>query len=256
MDMNLQPTPVNAAIAEFGRRLMDGVREIDFASTRKSEEIECGLARVDIQFNADLAAGIYCPCRTNLKCEDIITWLLRERCCKKGEGELWVRYPGKKKTCDLVVPVLSNLQLWIEVKLASKAWFDCDSTHRKSSAFTQYLRGSTGRRNSASEDFAKLTGLAPLGACLGFLLIGFDSEISPMDREVEDLNRKVKKEGWIIDHRMWPDRRNTQFRIHCWFWRHTGEGAGVIKSMSCASCDAEAAQHAQRGLECNIQSRD
>ena len=44
--------PGDITTAEIGRRLINGVREIDFASTRLVDGVECGVATLTFNFTA------------------------------------------------------------------------------------------------------------------------------------------------------------------------------------------------------------
>lgn len=205
-------------VFELGCRLCTEVRRIDLACTRLLNGVESGLCNIRSQFVADVEAGVHPAPPRKVKEEDTITWLLSR--CVSGSPTLWQNYPGRKKTCDLVVTLEDGPTVWIELKLAWKAWQNCSGSVGHSSAYKPYLLGSKHKTHSAADDFAKLVDLAPPTAHIGFLLIGFDSVESPMDTEVAALVRDAHSKGWTAQHLMWPDRRSSTCRIHCWFWQH------------------------------------
>lgn len=210
------------AIAEIARRLIHGVREIDFASTRLEHGVECGVARIDLQFYGDVRDGFRERLPRHLEAEDIISLCLQERFCQSAK--LWEKYPRqRRKTCDLVIPLSLGSHLWVEVKQAIKSYFDCDGTCR-TGKFKPYLFGAESRTHSAADDIQKLMTLAPRDAHLGFLLIGFDStktRRSPMDDAIQKFDEMAARKKWILEKKeTWADRRNSLFRINCFFWRH------------------------------------
>jgi hypothetical protein len=211
---------LNPEVFELGWRICTEVRRIDDSCTRIRDKVELGLCNVRRQFAADVEAGIQTAPPRKVKEEDAITWLLSRSLLKSASPIPWQRYPDSNKTCDLVVSLAGGSPLWIEVKLAWKAWQNCDGSICGSSAYKSYLLGDKHRTHSAADDFAKLVTLAPSTAHLGFLLIGFDSVRSPMDTEVAGMSRDVHSDGWFAQHHMWPDRRSGTCRIHCWFWQH------------------------------------
>lgn len=211
---------LNLQVSELGWRLCSEVRCIDIACTRLRNGIESGLCNIRTQFAADVEAGIHPAPPRKVKEEDTITWLLSRGLPESTPPALWQNYPGRKKTCDLVVTLADGSLVWIELKLAWKAWQNCNGSVGHSSAYKPYLLGSKHKTHSAADDFAKLVDLAPSIAHLGFLLIGFDSVESPMETEVAALVKDAHSKGWTAQHLMWPDRRSGTCRIHCWFWQH------------------------------------
>lgn len=213
------PSLNSNAVATAGWLLMNAVRDIDLQCCRTINGVEMGLCNIKRQFHADVEEGKAPPPPRKVCEEDAISWLLGQRLeAASIPAEFWVKYPGQRKTCDIVASLSPDVKLWVEVKLAWKQWFNCSGTHRKSSAYKPYLLGSMHKTHSAFDDFAKMEALCPAEAHAATLLIGFDHIESPMEEEVLSLSRAAYRSGWIGDHLMWHDRRNPSCRIHCWFW--------------------------------------
>jgi hypothetical protein len=210
-----QVSQANRRVSEIGWQLMEGVRLIDLACNRLRHGVEGGLCNVKFQFDADVADGIHPPPGKRVKEEDAISWMLAKRTVAK----CWGRYPGSRKTCDLVIQD-PEPSLWVEVKLAWKRWFNCDGTFGSSSAYLPYLYGSKHKTHSFGDDFDKVLTLAPPSAHVGVLLVGFDGIDAPMTVELGDFMKPTCESGWIVSHMMWPDRRSAWCRINCWFFQH------------------------------------
>jgi hypothetical protein len=120
----------------------------------------------------------------------------------------------------LVLSLADGLEAWIELKMAWKAWQNCDgSIGGNNPAYGKYLFGAPGETHSVAQDFEKLLMLAPASANLGALLIGFDSGSAPMQADVAKVEA-VHASGWTANHVQWQDRRSTACRVNCWFWHH------------------------------------
>src|SRR5687768_2333837 len=118
------------------------IREIDLACDAPMKGIECGLSNVRFQFRAAALK------KTGKKLteETLIAWLIVEKLWEKHslrvlrEEPFGVGLPGKK--CDLVIPTGQDTKLWLEIKLAWKAWFNCSMRPTWSnSSFGSYLTG-------------------------------------------------------------------------------------------------------------------
>lgn len=212
----------NREVTELGWMLMNFVREIDQACTRPIKGVESGLCNVKSQFAADVEEGKRKAPPRSVKEEDAITWMMGEFLNRDGKRRAapWVVYPTTRKTCDLVVDLQSGGRLWLEVKLAWKAWFNCSGTIGRSSSYIPYLLGSKHKTHSTADDFGKLQKLGPPEDHLAMLLIGFDTVDGPMDSEVGQFHKTGAADGWVCDRTTWHDRRCPACRINCWFWQH------------------------------------
>jgi hypothetical protein len=131
------------------------------------------------------------------------------------------RYRNSGEKCDLLIHVTSKNRAAVEVKNAWKRWCRYDGSVGTSSAFKGYLLGDSSHPGAA-HDFDKLEhGGWDRNTWLGVLVIGFDTYEAPMGDMIQELIRKkdLVQRGWRLSaHQHWPDRKNEQFRIACWFW--------------------------------------
>ncbi len=180
---------------------------------------EAGLCNVKRQFQDE------CGIETgkSLTEENLISWRLTKQLNSQGiNARSEYSYPGTRHRCDIVINSVIEKSVWIEVKLAWKSWLNCKGrTTGRSPNFKGYLFGDASHPGTA-HDFHKLETLERHGACrLGLLLIGFDSLKSRMDQDIIRLaeQERLKDRLWNLLHQdTWLDRRDNQFRIHCWFW--------------------------------------
>ena len=144
-------------------------------------------------------------------------------------AETEVRYPGRRKKCDIVVSVPSTGKLWLEIKLAWKAWFSAAKRkieYNSESIYRSYLLGplygGLEKSHSALQDIEKLGSLGhPEADYVTGLLVGFDSTDSPMVQDVEDLVDKsglLEKEWSVFGPEIWHDRNCDKCRFCCWCW--------------------------------------
>jgi hypothetical protein len=209
--------PVDSdAVKNLGGFLINNVKEIDRRCSRIWNGHEYGLCGVKAQVKQDIQEQI-CeapPSGRSLKEEDSISWLLTLRARAQGiDIEAWKYYPGLMKTCDMVIH-LDGVEVWVEVKLASKAYFNCEREINSNPVFLSYLFGANHRTHSAAQDISKLVSHAPQSASKALLLIGFDSSNRPMDSEIAQLIERECDSNWKVDGQFWLDRRNTKYRIN------------------------------------------
>jgi hypothetical protein len=199
----------------------DAIYQIDQQCCTPLNDIEHGLVNVKLEFRARAMQ------ETNKKLteERLIAWLVWQKLASAGWRVDWeVPYPGvRKKWCDLVVHVNDASRLWLELKLASKAWFNCEGKPSyANSCYLPYLQG-TSRTHSFRHDFKKLQDAKfPDVDCRAICLIGFDCVKAPMDEEVMAVVRNVIYQGkpWnLVTERHWPDRRCADFQISVWHWQ-------------------------------------
>ncbi len=208
-------------LSDIGWALSSSVREIDRRCDRFLNGRELGLCNIKSQLALDVAEGLTpAPPRT-VREEDAISWWIAQRlennhCIK--DVDLWRTYEGTRNTCDLVVPLATGGELWLELKLAWKQWFNTTGEIGKSGSYRSYLLGSEHRSHSLVDDFVKLDELAPVGSHLGVFLVGFDSAREPIQADLQAVNSRIHELGWSLMHSFWQDRRHTDCRINVWFW--------------------------------------
>jgi hypothetical protein len=198
------------------------VRETNRECCSLLEGVEYGLVNVKWQFQRPAKREV----GKTLTDELLIGWLVGKKLGARGFAVRWEeRYPGNpRKKCDLVIRATARSELWLELKLASKAWFNCQGgpTYRNS-VYRSYLEG-THRIHSFKHDFEKLTTPGETWAATAkraVCLVGFDCVREPMDAEVKTVVTQARRAGhrWSLaaeDH--WPDRRSADFRINAWCW--------------------------------------
>jgi len=208
--------------------VIDSISEIDRECKTLLNGVEHGLVNVNYEFDK------------NSKHELLIAKLTSEKLRQKGwkvpraETKSGYRYPtaaenhlgSTRKWCDLLVNLDDRDRLWIEIKLAWKAWFNCVGGPTYSNRnYLPYLQGDN-HTHSFRGDLEKLSGpgWGP-NDYRAVCLIGFDCIQQPMDNEVSHVvqpaNQGVAKMSCIwnsMAERHWKDRRNPDFRINTWCW--------------------------------------
>ena len=202
----------NSEISRLLNIILDALCEIDNECRTLRNGIEHGLVNVKLEF-----AG------RRLTEEPLIACLAREK-LKASGVEVHpdeVPYPGSGKRCDVVIDLPDSSRLWLELKLASKAWFNCVGPPEYSNpAYATYLDGRD-RTHSLRHDFEKLRSAnLPAGDHRAVCLIGFDCAAKPMDSDVAKIVRQARGSApWeAAAERHWPDRRSRDFRINVWIW--------------------------------------
>lgn len=208
------------------KRLLDEVigfiGEIDRECSTLLNGVEHGLINVKQEFKTRAFKEI----GKRLTEETLIAWLIWQKLRARGWSVDWeVVYPeNRRKKCDLVVKVSAKSRLWLELKLASKAWFNCEEKPGyHNSLYPSYLEGKN-RTHSFQHDFHKLTQRDENWSVDDYravCLIGFDWIKEPMDDEVAAVAKGVQEEAqaWkLISENHWTDRRNADFRINAWCW--------------------------------------
>jgi hypothetical protein len=200
--------------------IIGAVHEIDLDCCTLRNGIEHGLANVKLEFHSKL----YKLTKKRLTEEPLIAWLIRKKLTASFQKVDWeVPYPGgdSDKRCDLVVHLDGISRMWIELKLAWKAWFNCIGPPTYSNrAYASYLNGRD-RTHSLKHDFQKLL-TAHLAASdrRAVCLVGFDCTRSPMDKDVTAVvGQPQQRATWeLVAERHWPDRRSPDFRVNIWIW--------------------------------------
>ncbi len=210
---------------------LDSIAEIDRECNTVLNKVEHGLINVKLQFQeaARKETGKV------LTEEPLVAWLMQKKFMSHGWHTQWeCRYPaevekelgGGVRRCDLLVDLENKARLWLELKLASKGWFNCVGGPTYSNRnYLPYLRGEN-HTHSFWGDLKKLSGEGwRPNDYRAVCLIGFDCIRQPMDDEVSrvvQVANQNKARGscvWnSIEKRHWKDRRNSDFRINTWCW--------------------------------------
>ncbi len=196
----------------------EAIREADRQRQTLINGIEGGLLNVKRQFSASALQAT----DKKLTEETLLAWLIRDRLALKGVPVQRERsYPEtKRRRCDLVVE-LGDTTLWLEIKLAWKAWHECIKGPVRNPSFEPYLYG-WNKSHSFRHDFEKLEqSRIPVEHDRAICLIGFDTFQKTMDTAVHTIAATFPT--WQLarsDHR--PDRRNDDFRIAVWHWKLPG----------------------------------
>jgi hypothetical protein len=210
---------VNAEVCGLLERVIDAISAVDRECRTLRNGIEHGLVNVKLEFQ-DCA---FRETRKTLTEEPLIAWLTRQNLMSAGlHAALEVPYPlNPRRSCDLVIDLSNSGRLWVELKVAWKAWFNCQGpANYRNPSYLPYLQGKS-RTHSFRHDFEKLGGDWPVENHPAICLIGFDCANAPMDDEVKSVVRGICDDGayWqAVTERHWPDRRNDAFRISVWGW--------------------------------------
>ncbi len=214
------------SIAEQVREVLEGVqtciRDIDVECNTLDNDIELGLANVKFEFceRALQETG------KKLTAETILAWLIQKKYLAVGwKVEREFPYPernGSGRSCDLVFHFSNDRKLWWELKLASKAWFNCNEPPvYKYSGYLTYLTG-RGKKHSLRQDFDKLgLGDWPTRDFRVICLIAFDRPEDPIDGAVAMVLKQAQDAGMPWEEfatDAWADRRCDEFRIKVWNW--------------------------------------
>ena len=128
-------------------------------------------------------------------------------------AECQCRYPGQRKTCDLVLSALRMKSMWIEVKGSWRSTID-DADLRRDIPNTSFKK----HLYTTAADVNKLQKLRSGEAShLGLLLIGFDTRALPITDDDLSIIRVTTK-GWREASAGWNDHAWHGRRVRCWFW--------------------------------------
>lgn len=204
--------------------VIDGVQEIDQQCSTRLNGVEHGLVNVKLEFRDRALREV----GKRLTEERLIAWLLYRRLNALGWETAWeVWYPANsRKSCDLVVQLEGTARLWLELKMAWKAWFNCVGGPNYSNGWYRSYLGGSNRTHSFRHDLEKLcqTGWSP-GDRRAVCLIGCDWAEAPMDEDVLGIVREFCQPGhelMLAAERHWADRRSEEFRLNVWCWLLAG----------------------------------
>lgn len=196
------------------------VEEIDRQCKTRLNGIEHGLVNVKREFRE----RAFEQTGYKLTEEKLIHWLLRQNLLAMGiDATAEVRYPNDStKSCDLVVGINEAERLWLEVKLAWKAWFNCSGEASYTNGWYRSYMDGTNRSHSFRQDLEKMSrGRWYLNDYRAVCLIGADWREKPMEPDVSAIVTAFRKKGhcWkMIANRHWRDRRCSDFGLHVWCW--------------------------------------
>jgi|GEM_PF-4633807 len=180
---------------------------------------ECGLINIKTQFHDRVTQETG---RQKISEELILAWRLKTLLEQKRGAIRWEhRYPAQRKRCDLVIPCSPQHSLWVELKFAWKAWFECfNGPVHSNPLYFPYLTGK-GKSHSLRHDFDKLMAApVPAADCKAVCLVGFDREDAPMHPDVAAVVEQVRRQApWKQTTELsWRDRRCPEFRINVFTW--------------------------------------
>jgi hypothetical protein len=226
-------------------RVAGAIAQIHLECRTRLGDVEHGLVNVKREFRerAIRETG------KKLTEERLIAWLVYQKLGGADQQVYWeMPYPGSRRSkCDLVMHVGDAGRLWLELKLAWKAWFNC--LGRPTYANNSYLPHLQGKHHTHSfrHDFEKL-GTADISDVdyRAVCLVGFDWTQAPMNAEVAAVVQAAREDGpWVAaTERCWPDRRCSDFRINIWSWvlppqtRHAEPGGSTDGGGTAASSDS------------------
>lgn len=220
MKEGLMNTTITSSVTQFLENSIAAVREIDTDCKTLLNDIEHGLVNVKLEFRDQAIAEL----RKRLTEEQLIAWLMTSKLRGQGYSLEWeVPYPhDRRKKCDLVVALSNETRLWLELKLAWKAWFNCKGGPALFNPFYQSYLSGEHRTHSFAHDLKKLAGAKlPDADSRVVMLIGFCTAKSPVSMDASAIVRDFEYENvhWeLAASSHWPDRRAQDFQIEvcCW----------------------------------------
>jgi hypothetical protein len=135
------------------------------------------------------------------------------------------RYPGSRKTCDIVVKLNSGAELWIEIKGAwyiFGKWENEKYSIKKNGSFSKHLYEDT---YSAVHDVCvKLNTIGKGNRHTAFLLIGFDQEEDSIDKHLQAFIEKtcLHSPEWHSISADWKNIETKNCRTRCRWWHKFG----------------------------------
>jgi hypothetical protein len=200
--------------------VIDSIYEIDQECDTPCNGMEYGLVNVKLQFGGCARKEV----GKKLTEETLIACLAGKKLAEAGwTADREFPYPEqRRKKCDLVFQLNAGGRLWLELKLAWKAWVNCSAPPTYSNrSYLPYLRGMN-HDHSFRGDFDKLSAAKlPPTDYRAVCLVGFDYVHDPMDKEVAAVVREscgIHRRWRLGSHKSWDERRGTDFRINAWAW--------------------------------------
>ena len=111
---------INPAAERLLNFVADSITEIDRSCSTLLNEIEHGLVNVKLEFREQAQQQL----SKKLTEEQLIAWLIFNRATSAGATVAREqRYPhSTRQKCDLVFALSDTEKLWLELKIAWKAW--------------------------------------------------------------------------------------------------------------------------------------
>lgn len=220
--------PQEAAIHLLAKDLVAALHQMDSAADTPINGYRAGLCGYETHMG-------YSARRHEAAIRDGVAAHLR------GQGycvQTEVPYPkDPRKKCDLVVSCGELRRLWLEIKIAWKAWFSTPlgKVEDKTPFFRSYLlgpaEGALSRSHSLVQDFQKLDRLAPCDPdSLGLLLLGFAKVADPIGPDIQRLSTTLRlpETGWrCVIPVPWADPNCSATQREVWFWWRRASGAHV-----------------------------
>ena len=228
-------TGPNTAIVAIGERIFSLLRQIDEEADTIDGKVRSGIVNYACHYRANF--GPLPSRKYERPISERLAMLLREA---GQNARTECLYPGSRNKCDVVASFGPARALWLEDKMAWKAWFadqkyppakceyvveETEMGRVKATADTTYrgyLSGE-GKTHSAAQDIDKLDDLSSRDTdYVAGLLIGFDHVDLPMQEDVETevIGRKhLLSNGWtVLGPYVWCDPAYDRCRICCWLW--------------------------------------
>jgi hypothetical protein len=161
----------------------------------------------------------------NRKDEPAITWGVTNALAKRWRVEQCEHaYPQGGGRCDRVVELSDGSRLWLEIKLAWRAWFYKVVKWNDMRAYNGYLGGAH-HSHSVAGDFTKLERIGRDHArYVALLVVGFDGADGKMSADMTALAQRenLEERGWHLLSDAWATPQSTECWNRCWFgWRET-----------------------------------
>ena len=131
-------------------------------------------------------------------------------------------YPRGGGKCDRVLEFSDGSRLWLEIKLAWRAWFYEVVKWNDMRAYCGYLGGAH-HSHSVAGDFTKLERIGRDHArYVALLVIGFDAADGKMSADMATLaeGENLRQRGWHLLSDAWVTPQSPECWNRCWFgWR-------------------------------------
>lgn len=157
------------------------------------------------------------------KDESALTWGVTKALAKKWPVEQREHnYPHGGGKCDRVVELSDGSRVWLEIKLAWRAWFYEIVKWNDTRAYSGYLGGAH-HSHSVAGDFTKLERIGRDHARYAALLvIGFDAADGKISEDMAALAERenLQQRGWHLLSDAWVTPQSAECWNRCWFgWR-------------------------------------
>jgi hypothetical protein len=127
----------------------------------------------------------------------------------------------RRQRCDLVIQLAQDARLWLEVRAAWKDDASAASGIYQGLLLHPLLDGyDFGKGHATPEDFQRLNSLQPPDAqYVASMLVGFEQSGSDsLHREILDLDKLAKRDGWSSSNEAWQSPFVDAQTICVWLW--------------------------------------